>query len=321
MRHFLASRAVAALALRVRQAPRKARLVARAGCPQRGRAGTLGAAGGAIALPPITVAADQHCRAARGTEIASSGRLHGPWGRWETRRQRPLRERLRAQRPRRLARVWGATLGMTWRFEPVSRLRCHRPSPIVRASATRVPNALPPDCTNTPPPAIGAPGSGACPVALRAPSNAPDPIKQTAAIRSPDQGHAVPCRRWTPDVCGNRPPLTPSTGPSPAGAIWPCTTPDTCCSATPARYLVLKNATSRFLSTSRSPPWRIAKPAVSQMPGVLESDRVSGKHDVAFDGRVSQRSRTRVLPTYEAGPWTVCSRLAGRARQSGRGGK
>ena len=41
MRHFLASRAVAALALRVRQAPRKARLVARAGCPQRGRAGTL----------------------------------------------------------------------------------------------------------------------------------------------------------------------------------------------------------------------------------------------------------------------------------------
>lgn len=207
MRHFLASRAVAALALRVRQAPRKARLVARAGCPQRGRAGTLGAAGGAIALPPITVAADQHCRAARGTEIASSGQLHGPWGRWETRRQRPLRERLRAQRPRSLARVWGATLGMTWRFEPVSRLRCHRPSPIVRASATRVPNALPPDCTNTPP-AIGAPGSGAFPVALRAPSNAPDPIKQTAAIRSPDQGHAVPCRRWTPDLCGNRPPLT-----------------------------------------------------------------------------------------------------------------
>lgn len=208
MRHFLASRAVAALALRVCQAPREARLVARAGCPQRGRAGTLGAAGGAIALPPIAVAADQHCRAACSTEIASSGRLHGPWGRWETRRQRPLRERLRAQRPRRLARVWGATLGMTWRFEPVSRLRCHRPSPIVRASATRVPNALPPDCTNTPPPAIGAPGSGAFPVALRAPSNAPDPIKQTAAIRSPDQGHAVPCRRWTPDLCGNRPPLT-----------------------------------------------------------------------------------------------------------------
>ena len=139
MRHFLASRAVAALALRVRQAPRKARLVARAGCPQRGRAGTLGAAGGAIALPPIAVAADQHCRAACSTEIASSGRLHGPWGRWETRRQRPLRERLRAQRPRRLARVWGATLGMTWRFEPVSRLRCHRPIPIVRASATRAP--------------------------------------------------------------------------------------------------------------------------------------------------------------------------------------
>ena len=208
MRHFLASRAVAALALRVCQAPREARLVARAGCPQRGRAGTLGAAGGAIALPPIAVAADQHCRAACSTEIASSGRLHGPWGRWETRRQRPLRERLRAQRPRSLARVWGATLGMTWRFEPVSRLRCHRPSPIVRASATRVPNALPPDCTNTPP-AIGAPGSGAFPVALRAPSNAPDPIKQTAAIRSPDQGHAVPCRRWTPDLCGNRPPLTP----------------------------------------------------------------------------------------------------------------
>ena len=207
MRHFLASRAVAALALRVCQAPREARLVARAGCPQRGRAGTLGAAGGAIALPPIAVAADQHCRAACSTEIASSGRLHGPWGRWETRRQRPLRERLRAQRPRRLARVWGATLGMTWRFEPVSRLRCHRPSPIVRASATRVPNALPPDCTNTPP-AIGAPGSGAFPVALRAPSNAPDPIKQTVAIRSPDQGHAVPCRRWTPDLCGNRPPLT-----------------------------------------------------------------------------------------------------------------
>ena len=173
MRHFLASRAVAALALRVCQAPREARLVARAGCPQRGRAGTLGAAGGAIALPPITVAADQHCRAARGTEIASSGRLHGALGPWETRRQRPLRERLRAQRPRSLARVWGATLGMTWRFEPVSRLRCHRPSPIVRASATRVPNALPPDCTNTPP-AIGAPGSGAFPVALRAPSNAPD---------------------------------------------------------------------------------------------------------------------------------------------------
>jgi len=150
MRHFLASRAVAALALGVRQAPREARLVARAGCPQRGRAGALSATGGAVALPPVTVAADQHRRAACGTEIASSGRLHGPWGPWETRRQRPLRERLRAQRPRRLARVWGATLGMTWRFEPVSRLRCHRPIPIVRASATRAPNALPPDCTNIP---------------------------------------------------------------------------------------------------------------------------------------------------------------------------
>ena len=96
-----------------------------------------------------------------------------------------------------------ATLGMTWRFEPVSRLRCHRPSPIVRASATRVPNA--PSRLHEHPAARHrrAPGSGAFPVALRAPSNAPDPIKQTAAIRSPDQGHAVPCRRWTPDLCGN----------------------------------------------------------------------------------------------------------------------
>lgn len=160
---------------------------------------------------------------------------------------------------------------MTWRFEPVSRLRCHRPSPIVRASATRVPNALPPDCTNTPP-AIGAPGSGAFPVALRAPSNAPDPIKQTAAIRSPDQGHAVPCRRWTPDLCGNRPPLT-APPPNPDTRAGPGNAP------TP-RWCAGGNGCSKSSAGTRTP----------------RGSRGSGNHGACGDSwRDEARRRTNTL--------------------------
>ena len=169
MRHFLASRAVAALALRVPGAPGSSpgsvpaarSEAARARWRSRRRnSAAPDRSGCRSALPRGMQHRDSVVRSTMGPgaggRLDASAHFVKDYGRND----------------RAGLRGGGATLGMTWRFEPVSRLRCHRPSLIVRASATRVPNALPPDCTNTPPPAIGV-GQGAFPVALRAPSNAP----------------------------------------------------------------------------------------------------------------------------------------------------
>lgn len=75
---------------------------------------------------------------------------------------------------------------------------------------------------------------------------------------------------------------------------------DTCCSAPPARYRFRSDAISRFTKTSRSLLWRIVKLAVTQTPSILELDRVSDQHDVAFYCHVSQRSRTRFSHTRRA---------------------
>ena len=75
---------------------------------------------------------------------------------------------------------------------------------------------------------------------------------------------------------------------------------DTCCSAIPAHYRVQSDAISRLPKTSRSLLWRIVKLAVAQMPSVLELDRVSERHDVAFYWHVLQRSRTRFSHTRRA---------------------
>ena len=83
MRHFLCSGPVTALALRMRVTAAPAGLIAATGCTQGVVAGLLGTGRGAVAVAAITVAANQHSRAATGTQVASSGKVHwqsGPMG-------------------------------------------------------------------------------------------------------------------------------------------------------------------------------------------------------------------------------------------------
>ena len=98
MRHFVPSHAVAALAFGVGGSPTIAGLIPPPGRAHRGRTGLLRTAARAIAVAAIAVTADQHRRAAGGTQVASSGRFHWQVGQWEARRKRPLRERLCGQR-------------------------------------------------------------------------------------------------------------------------------------------------------------------------------------------------------------------------------
>ena len=79
MRHFFTFGPVATLAFGMGQTPSMAGLVPFARFPHRAAPGRLGAAPGAIALPAITVAADEYRLATARAEIASSG-FHGASG-------------------------------------------------------------------------------------------------------------------------------------------------------------------------------------------------------------------------------------------------
>ena len=80
MRHFLLSGPVTALPFGVGMAAAQAVLVSAAGGSNRTAAGLLGAPRGAVAMAAITVAANEHGRAAPGAQVASSGKIH-----WHTR--------------------------------------------------------------------------------------------------------------------------------------------------------------------------------------------------------------------------------------------
>lgn len=77
MRHFLPPGSVAALAFGMGKTAPKRGLIAATGGAQRMAAGPFGAAGGAVALAAVAVAANEYGRAATGAQIASSGRFHG----------------------------------------------------------------------------------------------------------------------------------------------------------------------------------------------------------------------------------------------------
>ncbi len=83
MRHFLCSGPVTALPLGMRVTAAQAGLIAAAGRTLAVVAGFFGAGRGAVTVAAITVAADQHSRAASGAQVASSGKVHwhsGPMG-------------------------------------------------------------------------------------------------------------------------------------------------------------------------------------------------------------------------------------------------
>jgi hypothetical protein len=83
MRHFLLSGPVTALSLRMRMTAAQAGLIAAAGRYQGAVAGLIGAGRGAVTVAAITVAANQHSRAASSAQVASSGKVHwqsGPMG-------------------------------------------------------------------------------------------------------------------------------------------------------------------------------------------------------------------------------------------------
>jgi len=125
MRHFLLSGPVSTLAFGMGATAPMRVLVAIAGGPYRLLACLRRASRRAVAVAPITIAADKHGGAAASAQVAASWEFHwqvkpmgdstGTSASWNT---------SRATSP-----VWarGAASELTWRFGPVSRLRFHRP--------------------------------------------------------------------------------------------------------------------------------------------------------------------------------------------------
>ncbi len=103
MRHFLLSGPVSTLAFGMGATAPMRVLVAIAGGPYRLLACLRRASLRAVAVAPITIAADKHGGAAAGAQVASSWPLHWHSGPMESRRRRALREIL-CRQPR---RYWG----------------------------------------------------------------------------------------------------------------------------------------------------------------------------------------------------------------------
>ncbi len=83
MRHFLLPDPVTALALCMGVTAAQAGLIAAAGRTLAIVAGFFGAGRSAVTVAAITVATNQHSRAATGTQVASSRKVHwqsGPMG-------------------------------------------------------------------------------------------------------------------------------------------------------------------------------------------------------------------------------------------------
>lgn len=144
MRHFLRSGPVTALPLGMRVTTAQTGLIAASSRNHGVVTGLLGAGRGAVTLAAITVAADQHGRAATRAQVASSRRVHWRSEPMDSGHKRALREILCRQRRPRLRGLRGATSELAWRLGPVSCLRLHRPvsfllyrRPICRASLAR----------------------------------------------------------------------------------------------------------------------------------------------------------------------------------------
>lgn len=125
MRHFLLSGPVTTLAFGVGVTAAHAVLIAATRGTDRSPACLVGTPRGAVALAAITVAANEHGRAAADAQVASSGKVHWPtWPMGFTGDVR-LCGILRVQR--RPSGLRGAISELAWRLGPVSRLRFHRP--------------------------------------------------------------------------------------------------------------------------------------------------------------------------------------------------
>lgn len=170
MRHILLFGPIPALAFGVGMTTSPARLVAATGGMGGGASCLIRAGDGAVALPPIAVAANDHGGAATRTQIASSREIHGRRRPMGGRQQRPLREILGMQRCPSGQR--GAASELAWRLGPLSRRHLHRRSAIYRI-----------DC-------IGASASPSTaipsPVALRLPDG--------SLLRKPPAGSPAGCR-------------------------------------------------------------------------------------------------------------------------------
>ena len=139
MRHFLAFGPVTALAFGMRPTSSMAGLVALSRFPHRAAPGHLGATSGAIALPTITVAADEHRLAAARAEIASS-RFHGASG------PMGLDEHVSSCKTdlgnALSSRVWGAASGRLGGLSDVAPVS-HRPDKFYSISPAGATNPLP----------------------------------------------------------------------------------------------------------------------------------------------------------------------------------
>jgi len=80
MRHFLRFGPIPALAFGVRMTASPARLIAATGGLNGGVSCLIGTPGGAVAMTPITVTANDHGRAATRTQVAPSWEIHGQRG-------------------------------------------------------------------------------------------------------------------------------------------------------------------------------------------------------------------------------------------------
>ena len=163
MRHFIASGAVTTAAFGVFEAALTAALVAPARLAYRAMAGRWRALAGAIYLPAVAVAANDHLCPATGAQKESPRRFRTFHWRRSTSRQRSIdREgRLVKYSPRTRARHGvGHDTGQAWRFESVScrfLWRC-------RSTASRSGLSSPPAASTAPSP---APSTAASPAALQ----------------------------------------------------------------------------------------------------------------------------------------------------------
>ena len=184
MRHIIASGAVTTAAFGVFEAALTAALVAPARLAYRAMAGRQRALAGAIYLPAVAAAANDHLCPATGAQKESPRRFRTFHWRRSTSRQRSIdREgRLVKYSPRTRARHGvGHDTGQAWRFESVScrfLWRCRStasrsglsspPAPSTAPSTAPSPAALQPTPRNRGGDLLGS----ALPVALRAPYSA-----------------------------------------------------------------------------------------------------------------------------------------------------
>lgn len=124
MRHFLGFGPIPTLAFGVRMTAPARRLISATSGLDCGASCLIGTGGGAVAVTPITVTANDHGGAATRAQVASSREVHGDKRPMGGRQQRPLREILCMQRCPSGQR--GAASELAWSLAPMSRRHLHR---------------------------------------------------------------------------------------------------------------------------------------------------------------------------------------------------